>query len=198
MKALLGRREVVPGHVGGHAGGFGGALHLAVVRAVFRRGPGVNGAVVEGLRSVGDDQTRVEIDGVAETLAARACAERIVEAEQPGLGLAVGAVAGGALKGRGVAHAAAQAPSRGQGLELDLAGLAVAGLDGVDEAGANVGAESARRSARTKMGCEKSSSRSDSGVENSTMLPGVGALRAAVLLVEAVVAAAAQLDQSAL
>ncbi len=118
-----------------HAGCFGGALHLAVVRAIFGRGPGVDGAVVEGLRSVGNDEARVEVDGVAETLAARARAERIVEAEQPWLGLAIGAVAGGALKGAAVPKVLRSGlPSRGKVVELDLAGFAVAGLDGVDEA----------------------------------------------------------------
>ncbi len=66
-------------------------------------------------------------------------------------------------------------------MELDLAGLAVAGLDGIDQAAADLGAESASRSARTKMGCEKSSSSNDSGVENSTMTPAWLASRSAAV-----------------
>ena len=80
-----------------------------------------------------------------------------------GSGLAVGAVAGGALKGGGEAEvsfdcgcafaqddrdlgcAFAQGDrllgGAGDEVELDFAGLAVAGFDGVDEAGADVGGE---------------------------------------------------------
>ncbi len=101
-EALLGFGEVVPGDVGGDAFGLGGALHLGVPgRAILRFGPGVDGAVVEGLGAVGDDEVGVEVDGVAEALAARAGAVGVVEAEEARLGLAVGAVAGGALEGGG-------------------------------------------------------------------------------------------------
>ena len=75
----------------------------------------------------------------------------------------------------------------GDSVELDFAGLAVAGFDGVYDAGAESGLR-ARRSTRTKMGlAPKSSSRRDSGVENSTMLP---------FLVEAVVASAAEFGEA--
>ena len=104
MKRLLARGEVVPGDVGGDAGGFGGADHLAVVGAVFGGGPGGDGAVGEGLGLVGNDEVGVEVDGVAEALAARAGAVGIVEGEEARLGLAVGAMAGGALEGGGEAE----------------------------------------------------------------------------------------------
>ena len=52
----------------------------------------------EGLGFVGDDEVGVEVDGVAEALAAGAGAVGIVEGEEAGFGLAVGAVAGGALE----------------------------------------------------------------------------------------------------
>ena len=107
MKRLLRGGEVVPGDVGGDAGGLGGALHLAVVGAVFGGGPGGDGAFVEGLGFVGDDEVGVEVDGVAEALAARAGAVGIVEGEEARLGLAIGAVAGGALEGGGEAEYAA-------------------------------------------------------------------------------------------
>ena len=104
MKRCWSAVEVVPGDVGGDVGGFGGADHLAVVGAVFGGGPGVDGAVGEGLGLVGDDEVGVEVDGVAEALAARAGAVGIVEGEEARLGLAVGAVAGGALEGGGEAE----------------------------------------------------------------------------------------------
>ncbi len=97
-EGLLRGCEVVPGDVGGDAGGFGGAFHLAVVGAVFSGGPGGDGAFVESLRLVGDDEVGVEVDGVAEALAAWAGAVGIVEGEEAWLGFAIGAMAGGALE----------------------------------------------------------------------------------------------------
>ena len=103
-ESLLGLGEVVPGDVGGDAFGLGGAFHLGVPgRAVLGLGPRVDGAGVEGFGAVGDDEVGVEVDGVAEALAARAGAVGIVEAEEARLGLAIGAVAGGALEGGGEA-----------------------------------------------------------------------------------------------
>jgi hypothetical protein len=154
--------------------GMPAALRRASSRrggAVFGGGPGGDCALVERLRLVGDDEVGVEVDGVAEALAARAGAVGIVEGEEARLGLAVGAVAGGALEGGGEAEDCGLAgPSRGTVSELDFAGLAVAGLDGVDDAARTSGLM-ARRSMRTKMGWVKSSSRRDSGVENSTIFP---------------------------
>ncbi len=86
------------------AADFGEADHLAVEGAVFGGGPGGDGAFGEGLRAVGDDEVGVEVDGVAEALAAGAGAVGIVEGEEARLGLAVGAVAGGALEGGGEAE----------------------------------------------------------------------------------------------
>ena len=113
-EALLVGGEVVPGDVGGDAGGFGGADHLAVVGAVLGGVPGGDGAFGEGLGAVGDDEVGVEVDGVAEALAAGAGSVGIVEGEEARLGLAVGAVAGGALEGGG------EAEVLGLGREADL------------------------------------------------------------------------------
>ena len=77
---------------------FGDALELGLEGAVLGTLPGVDGSVVDGLRLIGDDEVEVEVDGVAEALAARAGSEGIVEGEEARLGLAVGAVAGGALE----------------------------------------------------------------------------------------------------
>ena len=99
----------------GIAGGLGGADHLAVVRAVFGGGPGGDGALGERLRLVGDDEVGIEVDGVAEALAAWAGAVGIVEGEEARLGLAVGAVAGGALEGGGEAEVLRDSPSSSRG-----------------------------------------------------------------------------------
>ncbi len=91
------------------------------------------------LGAVRDDEAGVEVDGVAEALAAGARAVGIVEGEEARLGLAIGAVAGGALKGGGEAGCGYLV--FGEDAELDFAGLAVAGLDGVDQAAADFGRE---------------------------------------------------------
>ena len=70
-ETLLVGGEIVPGDVCGDACGFCGSLHLAVVGAVFGGGPGGDGAFVERLRLVRDDEVGIEVDGVAEALAAR-------------------------------------------------------------------------------------------------------------------------------
>jgi hypothetical protein len=93
---------------------------------------------------VGDDEVGVEVDGVAEALAARAGAVGIVEGEEARLGLAVGAVAGGALEGGGEAKRGLRSrrfPDRAGGTVWNWTSpdFAVAGLDGVDDAGADSG-----------------------------------------------------------
>ena len=150
---------------------------------------GCDGAVGEGLRLVGDDEVGVEVDGVAEALAAWAGAVGIVEGEEARLGLAVGAMAGGALEGGGEAQRAVLV---GFGFTRDGQKLNSRRTRGSRSrwrrrCGRGCPGEMARRSTRTKMGCVKSSSRSDSGVENSTMLP---------FWIEAVVAAAAEFGEA--
>ena len=101
---------------------------------------------------VGDDQVRVEVDGVTETLAARARAEGIVEAKQSWFRLAVGAMAVGTLEGGGEAQRLRAADSsRGAVRNDDFTGFAVTGLDGVDDARTE-SALRPSRSASTKMG----------------------------------------------
>src|ERR1019366_4947530 len=50
--------------------------------AVLWLGPRIDGAFLQRERGIGDHAVHVEIDGIAETLAARACPHRRVEAEQ--------------------------------------------------------------------------------------------------------------------
>ena len=72
--------------------------------AVLGGGPGGDGPLREGAGAVGEDEVGVEVDGVAEALATRAGAVGIVEGEETGLRLAVGAMAGGALECGGEAE----------------------------------------------------------------------------------------------
>jgi len=55
------------------------ALELGEQRPVLWFCPRLDSAFVEGLAFVGDDEAEIEIDGVAEALAARAGPIRIVE-----------------------------------------------------------------------------------------------------------------------
>ncbi len=72
--------EIAEGNVPAHLGARG----FAEVRSeplVLRFGPGLDGALLERQGGVGNDQVEVVVDGVAETLAARASAHGVVEAE---------------------------------------------------------------------------------------------------------------------
>ena len=99
-EALLVGFEVVPGSVHGNAMLLCHLLQFGEVGAIFGAIPGVDCALVEGLRLVGDDEVEVEVDCVAETLAAQACAEGVVEREEARFGFAILAMAGLALECR--------------------------------------------------------------------------------------------------
>ncbi len=116
------------------------ALQLGEQRTVLGLGPGLDGAFGERPRLVRDDQVHVEVDGVAEALAARAGAVGAVEREQARLGLVEAQVAALALEALREAEARRLALRR-RGLDDDLAGFAVAGLDSVHDAGARVGGD---------------------------------------------------------
>ena len=139
-EALLVGRQVVPGHVERNAGCARIAAHLGGERAVLRLGPRLDGAFGQGQRLVRDDEVQVEVDGVAEALAARAGPVGIVEGEEARLGLVVARCGRccirSAARTAGVVGRFAVARSR---LEIDFAGFAVADLDGVDDACADVG-----------------------------------------------------------
>ena len=62
-----------------------GALQLGELRTVVRLAPGLDGVLLNRLRRVGHDQRHVQLDDVAEPMAERTGAERIVEREQPRL-----------------------------------------------------------------------------------------------------------------
>ena len=91
------------------------------------------------LRLVGNHQVEIEVDGVAESLAARAGAVRIVEREQAAARAPRSACCSACTR------SAAKSSRRCEGslvtrnrLEDDFAGLAIADLDGVHDAGAGV------------------------------------------------------------
>jgi hypothetical protein len=78
---LLGR-EVAPRHVERHADRLRHLLQIGEVRTVVRLGPRLDGALGDRLGLVGHHEIDVEFDDVAEAVAGRAGAERVVEREQ--------------------------------------------------------------------------------------------------------------------
>ena len=121
----------------------GGLLaQLAEPGPVLGAVPGVDGAIGQRQALVRNHQVQIEIDGVAETLAARARAEGIVEAEQAGLGLLARAMAALALVG---SRKPVPPPLRcflaRDFFEDDLAALAVGNLRRVHNARAVVGVD---------------------------------------------------------
>ena len=102
-EGLLVGFEIVPGNVHRNAMLLCGLLQLGEVGAILRAIPRVDGAIFQCLRLVGNDEVEVEVDGVAEALAARARAEGVVEGEEARFRLAVDAMARFALESRGEA-----------------------------------------------------------------------------------------------
>ena len=86
--ALLGG-ELPEGHVQGNAARAGETLQVLPKLAITGLGPRLDDAFVDGLAAIGNDQVEVEVDGIAEALAARAGAVRIVERKQARLGLLI-------------------------------------------------------------------------------------------------------------
>src|SRR5689334_4949150 len=80
---------------------LGKALQLGEERAIFGLGPGLDGALVQRFRFIRNDEIKIEVDGVAKTLAARTRAVRIVERKQARLRFFVAQVALFALEALG-------------------------------------------------------------------------------------------------
>src|SRR5882724_10136561 len=89
--ALLGVK-ISPSDVKRDARLLGEALQFGKQGSILGLGPGIDGAFVQRLRFVGNDQVEIEVDGVAKTLAARAGAVRVVERKQARFGLLVAQV----------------------------------------------------------------------------------------------------------
>src|SRR5262249_35309954 len=64
-------------------------LQLRELRPIVRLAPRLDGALLNRLRRIGHDQIHVELDDVAEAMARRTGAERIVERKQPRLRILV-------------------------------------------------------------------------------------------------------------
>ena len=79
MRRLLLGIEFVPGHIERDSCLAGEAFEFGEQRAILRFRPGLDRAFVQSFIFVGDDEVEIEVDGVAEALAARASAIRIVE-----------------------------------------------------------------------------------------------------------------------
>ena len=130
--------KISPGDVERDARLLCEALQLGKQGSILGLGPGIDGAFVQRLRFVGNDQVEIEVDGVAKTLAARAGAVRIVERKQARFGLLVAQVAMFALEALRETRSLRRLVVVRGSLEDDLAGLAIADFDGIYNAGAGV------------------------------------------------------------
>src|SRR5579863_3415774 len=88
---LLSRRQIAVRNVESNGSGL---FQLVQPWAIFGAAPGLDRAVFEREPLIGNDQIDIEVDCVSKALAARAGAERAVEAEQPRLGLFKAELAG--------------------------------------------------------------------------------------------------------
>ena len=136
--ALMFLVEFHPRHVKRNFYLLGKALQFGVQRPVLRLSPGLNRTLSQSFPFVGNDQVEIEVDGVAESLAARARAIGIVEREQPRLGLLVTDVTALALE-------AIREPDLSGGFSLlrrrlkdHLSGFAIAALNRIHDAGAGI------------------------------------------------------------
>ena len=98
---LLVGGQLGPGDVEAHFAFSRGPFQLGQLSAVVRLAPRLDGALADRLRRIGDDEIHVELDDVAEAVAGRARAERVVEREQPRLRIFVGDPARAAVEALG-------------------------------------------------------------------------------------------------
>ncbi len=138
--ALLGG-EMPPRHVGRNTLSSREFLQILKERAVAGLGPWLDRAIVDGLAGIWYNEIQIEIDGIAEALAARARAVRIIEGKQARLRLLIQRAIVLALKAfiedQPLRRAAARFPDEFKnGLATRFA---IANLDGVDEARARFG-----------------------------------------------------------
>ena len=130
---LIFRAEFIPRHIQRNFSQSREAFEFREQRAIFRFGPGLNRTFIQSLAFVGDDQIEIEINGVAEPLAARTRSIGIVEGEQPRLRLIVSAsvvLTFEALRKAEPLKAFALARSR---LEDDFSGFAIPDFHRVDD-----------------------------------------------------------------
>ena len=130
--------QLRPRHVQPHAARLGRALQLGQLRAVVRLAPRLDRVLLDRLRRIGHDEVHVQLDDVAEAVADRAGAERVVEREQPRLRHLVLDVAGPALEPLAEAVDDRLAVGRSCDRERRAAAFRVGGLDRVGQPRAEI------------------------------------------------------------
>ena len=140
--ALRGRK-IAEGNIERDIVRAGKFLHLDQQRAVARLRPRLNRAFVERLAAVGNHQIDIEIDGIAEALAARAGPVGIVERKQARFGLLIHGAARLALESLVEDHAFRGSARRlGHKFEDRFpASFAIADLDRIDQPRAHFGTD---------------------------------------------------------
>jgi hypothetical protein len=135
--------EIAPGHIERDARLLGVALEIGKQRAIFRLRPRLDRTLGQRLHLVWNDKAEIKVDRVAKSLAARACAIRVVKREQPRLRFLVPYVAVLALEALGKTQRKPGRPgSRLIGATWNFkdhfARFAIRGLNRVDQARANI------------------------------------------------------------
>ena len=130
--------EFRPGDVQRNGGLLGKALEFSKERLVLRLGPRLNRAFVQRLRRVGNHQIEVEIDRIAEALATRARAIRIVEREEPWLRFFVAYTAMLAFETVGKTDLLRWLIFTRSRFKDHFTGFPVTAFDGIDDPGARI------------------------------------------------------------
>jgi hypothetical protein len=140
----LGDAQVAVGDVHRNGLGAGEFAHFDGELAIARFGPRLDGAIRERFAFVGDDAVEIEIDGVAETLAAGAGTVRIVERKKARLGFLVDGAAFLTFEALVEDHALGFLVRgiRDEFKDGFAAAFAVANLDGIHETRTNFRRES--------------------------------------------------------
>ena len=136
--AALGVGQILPGRVEVDAQASGLALERGQLRAVVRLGPWLDGAAADRLGGVGHHQVEVQLDDVAEPVARRAGAKRVVEREQARLRRLVGDLAPAAFEPLGELVPDGRALARQLHREGRPPALPIGRLDRIGEAGPRV------------------------------------------------------------
>src|SRR5262249_15602891 len=130
--------EVAPRRVYGNVVQMGELAKVCLQAAVFGLGPRLDGAFGQRFGRVRNHQAQVEVNGIAESLAARASPKGVVKREQTWLRFLIGDAASLALEPVREAQLARILTFTRHGLEYDLAAFPVRLLHGVHDARALV------------------------------------------------------------
>src|SRR4029077_9487309 len=132
---LVLRIELNPRYIERNTGLLGVAPQVGEQGTIFRLRPRLDCALRQSFRPVRNHQIKIEVDGIAESLAARTCAVGIVEREQTRLGLFISQIAVLALEALGVTQAPGRLLLVGCDFKNHLAARAVFGFDCIYDAG---------------------------------------------------------------